>query len=219
MLSYEPCVKYAQEKHFCPHCHARLSCCETPPFHIGDGLGWGSDVMFVCLNDECPIYAKGWKHIEEQYGHVGSYRYMLLPGEAKGDIIMVGSREAFTGCIVDPEALKKQNIRYQEEQDALKELDTCVEEHNLQPALKLILDECAGLQGRLKASGLLVALNDLSCIDPIRNHHFSNTDLEQSVNLGITQLLQANFKKECPYCAEIIKKQAKVCMHCGKELS
>jgi hypothetical protein len=218
MLSYESCVKYAQEKHFCPHCQARLSCCETPPFHIGDGLGWGCDVMFVCLNDECPIYTKGWQHIEEQYGHAGSYRYMLLPGEKKGEVLMVGSQEAFTGCVIDPEALKKQNIRYQEEQEALTELATCVEKHNLQPVLKLILDECAGLNGRLKSCKLLVELNDLSCIDPIRNHLFTNKDIEQSANMAINQILQTNFKKECPYCTEIIKKQAKICMHCGKEL-
>lgn len=218
MLSYESCIKYSQEKHFCPHCQTRLSCCETPPFHIGDGLGWGSDVMFVCLNDECPIYSKGWKHIEEQYGHVGSYRYMLLPGEKKGDIMMVGSREAFTGCIIDPEELKKQDIRYQDEQESLKELANCVEKHDLRPVIGLILDECAGLEGRLKSCELLVALNDLACIDPIRNHFFTNKEVERGANMAINQILQANFKKECPYCTEIIKKQAKLCMHCGKEL-
>jgi rRNA maturation endonuclease Nob1 len=30
--------------------------------------------------------------------------------------------------------------------------------------------------------------------------------------------LQQNYKVECPYCAEIIKSQAKVCKHCGKEI-
>ncbi|MCK9295365.1 MAG: zinc ribbon domain-containing protein [Desulfobulbaceae bacterium] len=218
MLSYDTCLKYAQEEHFCPHCHARLSCCETPPFHIGDGLGWGCEVMFVCLNDECPIFSTGWQHIEEQYGHVGSYRYMLLPGEKKGSVMMVGSAEAFTGCIIDPETVKKQDIRYREEQEALNELNTCAETHNLRPVLTLVLDECAGLDGRLKSCELLVKLNDLACVDPIRNHRFGNKDLEQNANFAVNQILQANFKKECPYCSEIIKKQAKLCMHCGKEI-
>ena len=219
MLSYDTCLKYAQEEHFCPHCQARLSCCETPPFHIGDGLGWGCEVMFVCLNDECPIFSSGWQHIEEKYGHVGSYRYMLLPGEKKGSVMMVGSTEAFTGCIIDPETVKKQDIRYREEQEALNELATCVETHNLRPVLALVLDECAGLDGRLKSCALLLELNDLSCVDPIRNHRFANKDIEQNANSAVMQILQANFKKECPYCSEIIKKQAKLCMHCGKELS
>ncbi|RPI36371.1 MAG: zinc ribbon domain-containing protein, partial [Nitrospiraceae bacterium] len=28
-----------------------------------------------------------------------------------------------------------------------------------------------------------------------------------------------NFTMECPYCAEIIKIRAKICKHCGKELT
>ena len=217
MLTYDACIKYAEEEHYCPHCKTRLSCCETPPFHIGDGLGWGCDVMFVCLNDECPIFERGWKHIEEQYGHSGSYRYMLLPGEKKGDLMMVGSSEAFTGCIVDPEALKGQNIRYQKEKEALSQLPTCIEKHDIAPLLTLLLDECAGLQGRMSACKLLVAMNDLGCIDPIRNHKFANTDLEQNANMAIRQILHANFKKECPACLEIVKSQAKICKHCNKE--
>ncbi|MFZ5764549.1 MAG: zinc ribbon domain-containing protein [Thermodesulfobacteriota bacterium] len=217
MLTYDACIKYAEEEHYCPHCKTRLSCCETPPFHIGDGLGWGCDVMFICLNDECPIYERGWKHIEDQYGHAGSYRYMLLPGEKKGELIMVGSREAFTGCIIDPETLRKQNVRYQKEKEALQELNGCIEKHDLKPLLTLILDECAGLEGRIRACQLLVDMNDLDCIDPIRNHTFANTDVEQNANLAIDRILQANFKKECPACQEIIKKQAKVCKHCNRE--
>lgn len=219
MLSYDSCLKYTQEKHFCPHCNTRLSCCETPPFHIGDGLGWGCEVMYVCLNDECPVYAGGWKHIEEQYGHIGSYRYILLPGETKGDLLMVGSEEAFTGCILDPEILKAQDLRYQEEKKAIKELATCVADHNLKPVLRLLLDEHAGLAGRARSCELLVELNDLACVDPIRNHKFAHADIEQGVNMAVKQILEANFKKECPYCAEIIKRQAKICMYCNKELA
>lgn len=217
MLTYDACVKYSKEEHFCPHCNTRLSCCETPPFHIGDGLGWGADVMFICLNNECPIYAKGWKNIENQYGHVGSYRYMQLPGETKGELLMVATEQAFTGSIIDPEAMRKQNIRYQKEKEAVKALETCVDEHDLEPVLALLLDECASLDNRMKACTKLVPLNDLTCIDPLRNHKFVNGELEMQTNMAITEILNTNFKKECPACAEIIKKQAKVCKHCKKE--
>ncbi len=43
-------------------------------------------------------------------------------------------------------------------------------------------------------------------------------DFEQKINMSIKMLLDANFKKECPYCAEIIKSQAKKCMHCKEIL-
>jgi hypothetical protein len=132
---------------------------------------------------------------------------------------MVGSEEAFTGCILDPEILKAQDLRYQEEKKAIKELATCVADHNLKPVLRLLLDEHAGLAGRARSCELLVELNDLACVDPIRNHAFAHADIEQGVNMAVKQILEANFKKECPYCAEIIKRQAKICMYCNKELA
>ena len=211
--------KYVEEKHYCPHCNTRLSCCEAPPFHIGDGLGWGTDVMFICLNDECPPFVKGWQHIEDQYGHTGSYRYMLLPGEKKGEMLMVGSKIAFTGSLLDPEVIKEQDERYQKEKTALKQLETCIEDKNIKPLLVLILDENAKIEGRLKACKMLPELNDLSCIDAIRNHTFRNSDIEHSANLATKQLLQAHYKKECPFCAEIIKMKAKLCKHCNKEIT
>ncbi|MBC8316981.1 MAG: zinc ribbon domain-containing protein [Desulfobulbaceae bacterium] len=218
MLSCERCLKYAEEKHYCPYCNERLSCCESPPMHVGDGLGWGAEVMFICLNNDCPTFDKGWEHIEEQYGHSGSYRYMLLPGQKKGEIMMVGSKDAFTGCVVDPEALMAQNKRYHAEKEALDQLDASIEAKDIKPALHLLLDEHAALLGREKACDSLYEINDLNCIDPIRNHTFKNIDIEQKVNMTVAEILKANFKKECPYCAEIIKKQAKVCMHCNKDL-
>lgn len=219
MLSCEKAVQYCNEEHYCPHCDTRLSCCETPPFHIGDGLGWGSEVMFICLNDECPVFANGWKQVDEVYGHSGTFRYMKLPDQTKGEIMMVGSGMAFTGSIVDPEKIKSQNKRYLAEKEATTKLETCVADKDISPAIYLITDEHAKVSSRKKACDLLVDLNDLACIDPIRNYSFRNTDVEQRANMAIIALLAANFKKECPVCAEIIKKQAKICQFCQKELN
>ncbi len=202
----------------CPHCKTTLSCCEAPPMHIGDGLGWGSEILYICLNDECPLYIRGWQQIEEKYGHRSSYRYMRLPNSEESNVMMVASPDAFKGSIVDPEAVKVQNKRYQEEKRALEQLDTCVEENNLKPVLHLILDEGSAINGRKKAVALLARLNDLTCIDPIRNHTFRDPSLESDCNMAIAQILKANYKKECPFCMELIKAKAQICMHCGKEV-
>ncbi len=217
-MASDACLLYALEEHYCPHCNTRLSCCSTPPIHVGDGLGWGSEAFFVCLNDDCPLFVNGWKHIEETYGKSSSYRYMQLPGEKKGTPMMVASKIAFTGSILDPEELKKTNTRYQKEQKALEDLKTCVEDKNLEPVIYLITDEDANLVGRKKACNLLEELNDFACIDPIRNHHFRHTEIGQYASLAIGKILKNNFKKECPFCAEIIKSQAKICKYCNKEL-
>jgi hypothetical protein len=213
----DACLKYLDEEHFCPHCKEKLSCCSTPPIHVGDGLGWGTEAYFICLNDECSLFKNGWEHIEAQFGHRASYRYMLLPGNTEGTPMMVGSRDAFKGCIIDPESIKLQNERYANEKEAAAKLDTCVADKNLEPVLHLILDEAADRINREKATDLLGEINDLSCIDPLRNHTFKDINLAHRVNLAIESLLKANYKKECPDCVEIIKTQAKVCQHCGKK--
>jgi hypothetical protein len=209
---------YLDEVHICPSCQTKMSCCEAPPVHVGDGLGWGSEVLFICLNNECPTFKNGWQHIELQYGHKGSYRCMELPGSKERNVMMVASEYAFTGSVIDTEVVKMQNSRYVKEKDALAALDTCVETRNIEPVMTLILDESANLINRQKAVACLRQLGDLSCIDAIRNHSFRDTSLSQECDMIIHDILKAHFKKECPHCAELIKAQANKCMHCQADL-
>ncbi len=212
-------LKYAEEKHYCPHCSGDLTLCHSPAVHVGDGLGWGSEYLFICLNDKCPLFVKGWDYIANQYGHVGSYRYMEIPNSKETYTMMVAGKDAFTGSIVDIEALKQQNERYVLQQNALKEMETAVADKNLQPVMTIILDESAKTEDRKRAIELLVPLNDLNCLDPLRNHSFRDEHLAVEVNLALKKLLAANFVKECPFCSELIKAQAKVCKHCNRELA
>lgn len=211
-------LSFLDEVKICPHCKKNLSLCEAPPIHVGDGLGWGSDVLFICLNDSCSLFLNGWDKIEQQYGHHASYRYMELPGSPEGNCMMVGNADAFKACIVDKEELKNQNTRYKKQKEAKEKLKTCIEDKNLQPVMTLLLDEGATLSVRETAADLLVGVDDMNCIDGLRNHKFRNPALEQKVNYAITELLKKNFKKECPHCLEIIKAQAKKCMHCKEDL-
>ena len=211
-------MKYLEEAPNCPHCGDRLTLCHAPPIHVGDGLGWDSEYLYICLNNDCSLFVNGWKYVENQYGHVGSYRHMQIPGSKETYNMMVAGKEAFTGSVVDIEALKRQNKRFRKEQACVAALDDCVTEQNLEPVLYLLLDEAANIESRKRAADLLVPLNDLSCLEPLRNHTFKNTDLEQQVNMALTTLLKNNYLRECPFCAELIKARAKVCKHCRERL-
>lgn len=211
-------LRYLDEVKICPHCNQELSCCEAPPIHIGDGLGWGSEVLFICLSDSCSVFQKGWDTIEKQYGHHSSYRYMELPDSKEKNYMMVGHADAFKGSVIDKEALRDQNKQYQKVKLAKEALKTCVADKNIEPVLTILLDESAGKDVREEAAGYIASINNLDCIDPLRNHSYRDTAVKHWIDKGIGQLLKNNFKKECPHCLEIIKAQAVKCMHCKEEL-
>ncbi len=215
----ERALAYLEEKHTCPHCKEELTLCHAPPMHVGDGLGWGSEFLFICLNNECSLFTNGWDFVENQYGHVGSYRHMEIPNSNENYNMMVAGASAFTGNIVDVEALKSQNARYQAEKEALAKLDGCLAAKDLEPVLYLLTDNAAAPAGRKQAAELLIPFNDLACIEPLRNHDFGDNHLEQGINMAISQILSSHFLRECPYCAELVKVRAKVCKHCGKDLA
>lgn len=207
-----------EEVHICPHCQSRLTLCNAPPIHIGDGLGWGSEYLFICLNDACCLFVNGWKNIENNFGHVGSYRYMKLPDSNESYTMMVAGKEAFTGSIVDPEVIRRQDKRYEKEKEAIARMDTCVAEKDLETPLYLLLDDHIALPVKKRAVELLRDLNDLGCIEPLRHHNFRDSYLEQDVNMAISAIMAAHYVKECPYCAELVKTRAKLCKHCGQDL-
>ena len=62
-------------------------------------------------------------------------------------------------------------------------------------------------------------IGELEAIEPIRNLKFGNQRLQEQVDSAIQKIHERFFTRECPFCAEIIKKRAKVCKHCGKEVA
>lgn len=92
------------EKHTCPHCAAPLKTYSVSPFNFSDGLGWGNDVLFVCFNDQCPVYVKAWTTMLERYGRIGSQRYFYNPLGKQHGVLPVGHKNAMKGDIIEDEA-------------------------------------------------------------------------------------------------------------------
>mgnify|MGYP001764537041 CR=1 FL=1 len=61
---------------------------------------------------------------------------------------------------------------------------------------------------------MLGDLSDTEAIDPLRNTKFGNPKLQDEVTRAIAKIHERCYTRECPFCAEIIKKQATICKHC-----
>jgi len=211
------------EVHICPNCGQKMPCCQAPPIHVGDGLGWGSEYLFICLNDDCPLFVRGWQYCESEYGRCASYRYMELPGSKESNVMMVAGKNAFKGSIVNKKELAAQDKRQKkiaEAVAALAEAEATVAgtAGNFAPALYLSCEEAADREDRRRAMAILAKIAGPEVIDPLRNHKFRDPALEAEANLTIKTILERHYLRECPDCGELIKMQAKKCKHCGSEL-
>lgn len=82
----------------CPHCGSRLL-----KWRVPEDATWVEEHFFVCFNDDCSYYVKGWEWMKEQYRQNASYRYAFNPGTRSSLLIPVWSATATREMIVDEE--------------------------------------------------------------------------------------------------------------------
>lgn len=63
-----------EDKTICPHCGQKMSKFQTP----GQST-WGESYWYVCFNDECGYYVRGWDHMYKTMKVKCSYRYKYEP--------------------------------------------------------------------------------------------------------------------------------------------
>jgi hypothetical protein len=57
-----------------------------PPVAFGDGLGWNSDFLWMCANDDCPIFRKGFEQAFAMYGRTVSMRAIVEPDTGRHSV-------------------------------------------------------------------------------------------------------------------------------------
>lgn len=80
----------------CPHCESRLK-----KWLVPDGASWSDEFFYVCFNDDCPYYKKGWGWMEKEYSQKASYRYMINPATGASSPLPVWSDSATREMIVE----------------------------------------------------------------------------------------------------------------------
>ncbi len=207
-----------EERPVCPHCGQQMAIWECPPMNFSDGLGWGTPYLYVCFNDDCPLYLEGWKSIYEQYANIASYRCICDPMSGNMECMPVFSREGGKGGIIDEEIKAREEARKAAEKKGLEDLEVCYGAGDAGAILKVLLAEDTPPPVGLKAAEMIGDLGGLDVIEPIRNHVFADDSINEKTEASIELIHQKNYTKECPFCAEIIKARAVVCKHCGKDL-
>ena len=82
----------------CIHCGKPMLRTESPPLS-----NFESPWFYVCFNDECGYFERGWKWMESNYGSKTSYRYKEDPFTGEKGPLPVWSNKALREFIIDKE--------------------------------------------------------------------------------------------------------------------
>ena len=209
----------SQEKPNCPHCSAEMSIWEVPPITFSDGLGWGVPYLYICFNDECPMYQQGWEHMQDNYGRKASYRCMRYPDEDKYECLPVFSPQGASGQIIDDQVVAEQEALKEQTKKGFFTLAECYRENDWNTVLSLVLDGKTPQRVRVKAAEMIGDIGETDAIEPLKSHKFGNQVLQKNVDDAVSKIHKRFFTRECPFCAELIKKRAKICKHCNRDVA
>jgi len=209
----------AQKKPVCPHCQETMNLWEVPPITVGDGLGWGTPFLYICFNDNCSLYRQGWDNMKDNYAHTASYRCMNYPGTEQFELIPVFSNMGGRGQIIDEHGIAEEEALKEAIKSGFAMLAECYVNKDDPAVLNVLLDSSQPNRVRQKAAEMMGDIGELEAIEPLRNSKFGNEIVQKEVDQAIKKIHERFFTRECPFCAEIIKKRAKICKHCQKDVA
>jgi hypothetical protein len=82
-------------KPICPHCEEPMQRWATPV-----GSSWDASFLWVCFNDKCGYFVRGWAFLEERFGRRASYRHSLDPSTGATGPLPVWSQAALRDQII-----------------------------------------------------------------------------------------------------------------------
>jgi hypothetical protein len=91
----------------CPQCKAVME--KMDARH----LDWGTTFLWVCYNNDCGPFKKGWEHMMNTMGQLVSYRVMITPDTGTQGVIPAFSHEYLqkqgkpANPYLDPDAVDK----------------------------------------------------------------------------------------------------------------
>ncbi len=85
----------------CPYCGDRLKKYEVPHSAYEIDYWYEADYLYICFNDECPYFERGWEWMWSKMRRNVSYRHMYNPTTHKSGPIPVPTNYALRDGIVE----------------------------------------------------------------------------------------------------------------------
>jgi hypothetical protein len=85
-----------QEIPKCPHCDGEMKKWQVP-----ENSTWGVPFLYVCFNDECPYFIRGWDHMKKTQEAHASYRHSLNPEKGSTGPLPCWNHNAHKDHIID----------------------------------------------------------------------------------------------------------------------
>ena len=80
----------------CPHCNVEMKKWKVP-----DNSTWSIAFQWVCLNNECSYFVRGWDWMMESQGVKASYRYRINPETGESGPLPAWSYDAHKDLIIE----------------------------------------------------------------------------------------------------------------------
>jgi len=144
---------------------------------------------------------------------------MRYPDTEQYECLPVFSPEGASGQIIDDQVVAEQEAIKEATKKGFFRLAECYSEKDWQTVLNMLMDGKEPQRVRGKAAEMIGDIGEIDAIEPLRSHKFGNQVLQKQADSAVVRIHERSFTRECPFCAEIIKKRAKICKHCGRDVA
>lgn len=204
------------ERPLCPHCGQEMKiwqCAKTPYMC---GARWGSPYLFVCLNDACPPFVKGWERMKKDHGRTCSYRCICYPDSEKTETMLVFSPTDCKAGIIDEAVVAADRAKGTPEDPEVQALMGDFERQDVSALKAKLYDDSLHYKVRQKAATLMGELGLVETIELLQNQPIKDQRIRAKVGEAIKRIHEINGTQECPYCKEITDAGTTTCQHCGR---